>query len=153
STATKRPTYSSWSASILLIGFAMVTWGGGGVAACDCDRLSPQAASAGMSRSSTISRRTDCNAGANADIVSGDIKLIVQVLLLRDWRVRSQGCTRQRTGFQPDIGREHRLGSPCGLRHASVELLDTRAYTPKWAHIHLCQRMLHRRTGLQTCMT
>src|SRR5262245_8773244 len=101
----------------------MVTWGGGGVAACDCDRLSPQAASAGMSRSSTISRRTDFNARVGAGVVSGDIKCIVLVLLLRDGGSGAEAA-QQHTGFQPDVGREHRLGSPYGLHHASVEPID-----------------------------
>src|SRR6516164_4545353 len=47
SIATKRPTYSSCSAIILLTGLATVTCGGGGAADCDCDALCPQAASAG----------------------------------------------------------------------------------------------------------
>src|SRR6266853_426878 len=46
STATKRPTYSSWSAICLVTGFAIVTCGGGG-ADFGCDWLCPQAASAG----------------------------------------------------------------------------------------------------------
>src|SRR3979490_1198746 len=47
STAAKRPTYSSWSAIILLTGLATVTFGGGGAAACGCDWPCPHAASAG----------------------------------------------------------------------------------------------------------
>jgi hypothetical protein len=47
---THRPTYSSWSATILLTGLEIVTCGGGDEA-CDCDWLCrPQAASAGRSR-------------------------------------------------------------------------------------------------------
>src|SRR5712672_2794717 len=76
STATKRPTYSSWSAIILLTGLAIVTCGGGG-AACGCDWLCPQAASAGTSSNRIVSRRTDFNVG-----IGVGIKLIVWVLLL-----------------------------------------------------------------------
>src|SRR5580704_12134131 len=78
--ATKRPTYSSWSAIILLVGLAIVTCGGGG-AACGCDWLCPMAASAGTSRSRIVSRRTDFNVDIRG-IMDVGIKLIVWVLLL-----------------------------------------------------------------------
>src|SRR6266446_6347872 len=110
STATKRPTYSSWSAIILVTGLAIVTCGGGGVAACGCDWLCPQAASAGTSRSRTVSRRTDFNVFVRGGIVSVEIKLIVCVLLLPASGVTSTGCAAaHRT--PTNVGPEHRLGS------------------------------------------
>src|SRR5712672_4788144 len=76
STATKRPTYSSWSATILLTGLAIVTCGGGGGEACGCDWLCPQAASAGRSR--IVSRRAVLSVG-----ISVVMKLITWVQVAR----------------------------------------------------------------------
>src|ERR1700726_3341869 len=81
STATKRPTYSSWSAIILLTGLAIVTWGGGGAEACGCDWLCPQAASAATSGSRIVRRCTDLNVGIRGSMSVG-LKLIVWVLSL-----------------------------------------------------------------------
>src|SRR5260370_19780452 len=108
--ATKRPTYSSWSAIILLVGLAIVTCGGGGAAACGCDWLCPQAASAGTSRSRSVSRRIDFDVGVSGGIVSVDIKPIVWVLLLPASAVMSRGCAAA-DRIPPNVGPEHRLGS------------------------------------------
>ena len=58
--------------------------------------------------------------GQPGGIVSVDIKLIVWALLIAG-----------------------------GESSAAVRRIDTRTHARKWAHMHICQRMLHRRTGLQ----
>src|SRR5260370_20378123 len=142
--ATKRPTYSSWSAIILLVGLAIVTCGGGGADACGCDRLCPQAASAGTSRSRIVGRRTDFNGGKSVGI-----KLIILVVLLPGSPVarRDREVARLRIIDIDDV--RHKSVSrraSTGCLSAQVYLrLDGRIYT----FVNGNQSMSYRRPGLQ----